>query len=202
LCWSLVFARHCGLECGRCQPTGQIPAGTDADLVKHVPQVVFHGLDADVQLGGNLTVGSPGRNQAGDGRLRWGQVPFGRPGPWPYLSSAAPEVAVAGFHVRPGSQGGESATRVAEPGDGALAITGPAEAPAVVAFQQGEVEGQGQVPRPLPGGGKRFLGLGLVAAGGVEQSTTRQTGTIWYYEGGTFANRVMHLYQTLQKAST
>jgi D-alanyl-D-alanine carboxypeptidase len=29
---------------------------------------------------------------------------------------------------------------------------------------------------------------------GVEQSTTRETGTVWYYEGGTFANRVMHLY--------
>ncbi|MGO9077912.1 MAG: hypothetical protein ACLQDY_02570 [Streptosporangiaceae bacterium] len=29
---------------------------------------------------------------------------------------------------------------------------------------------------------------------GVEQSTTQQTGTIWYYEGGTIANRVMHLY--------
>jgi D-alanyl-D-alanine carboxypeptidase len=29
---------------------------------------------------------------------------------------------------------------------------------------------------------------------GVEQATTRQTGTIWYYEGGTFASRVMHLY--------
>jgi D-alanyl-D-alanine carboxypeptidase len=29
---------------------------------------------------------------------------------------------------------------------------------------------------------------------GVAQSTTRQSGTIWYYEGGSFGNRVMHLY--------
>jgi D-alanyl-D-alanine carboxypeptidase len=29
---------------------------------------------------------------------------------------------------------------------------------------------------------------------GVLQLTTRQTGTSWYYEGGTFGNRVMHFY--------
>ena len=81
----------------------------------------------------------------------------------PYLGPAVRKLALAGGHVGLGSEGGQVVACLPEAYDGALPVTGPAQAAAVIAFQQGELEGQGQARGQLPGGGEGFLGTGQVA---------------------------------------
>ena len=48
---------------------GELAAGGDAELPEHLAQVVVDGVGAEVQLGGDLGVGRPGRGQPGHFRF-------------------------------------------------------------------------------------------------------------------------------------
>ena len=81
--------------------------------------------------------------------------------------------------MRLGRQGDKAVACLPEADGGALAIAGAAEVAAVIAFQQGELEGQGQSLGQLPGGGEGFPGTGQVAPGDGQvaaQAGRRQAG--------------------------
>jgi hypothetical protein len=90
--------------------------------------------------------------------------------------------------VGPGAQGGKAVACLPEAGDGALAIGAPAEPAAVVTLQQSELEGQGQSPGQLPGGGEGLPGIALAVNSSVGNN-----------DDGLFSTAIS-VYQTLQKA--
>ena len=141
---------------------GDLAAAVDDEPGEDLADVEFHGLDADVEVMGDLPVRLPGRDRRRDSELPGSQQqPAGR-----WNRGLAAELGVALRKERSGTECGErGAGRDKLPGRRAT-LAGPAQRPAVLEAGECLLERHAQ-PGEVPGTfGEAGLGGILLAPGG------------------------------------